>query len=154
MTVTNLIKRTVGQPNLLSFFRLVTGIILMVKSISFIRDTAQAKMDIQQTGIGVFSQNAEILAFIVAYLGLLCGFLITVGLFTRVAAIAQIPVLVVAVFFVNSKNISDNVFEFIISMIVLLLLVLFAIKGSGLLSADEYFRRGAAFDEEAKHGFP
>lgn len=154
MTATNLLKRTVGQPNLLSVLRLVAGLILSYKAISFIRDTAEAKMYIQQTGIGVFSRNAEMLAFLVAYLGLLCGFFITVGLFTRFAAIAQIPVLLVAVFFINSKNIGDHVFEFILSMFVLLLLILFAIKGSGPLSADEYFRRGAAYDEEAKHGFP
>jgi hypothetical protein len=50
----------------------------------------------------------------------------------------------VAILFVNIKNIDRNVFQLILSLVVFLLLILFAIKGSGTLSADEYFRRGAA----------
>jgi hypothetical protein len=41
---------------------------------------------------------------------------------------------------VNSKNLEQSTFEFILSIVVFLLLILFAIKGSGTLSADEYFR--------------
>jgi len=150
MTDVNTGKRIISPPNLFSFIRIAAGFILLYKSFNFIRDAAAAKMEIQQTGIGVFSQNAEALALVITYLGLLCGFFITVGLFTRVASVIQIPILIVAVFFVNIKNLGDNVFEFILSMIMLLLLVLFAIKGSGPFSADEYFRRGAASDARAK----
>jgi hypothetical protein len=46
------------------------------------------------------------------------------------------------------KNIERNTFELILTIIVLGLLILFAIKGSGPLSADEYFRRGAALDKK------
>jgi uncharacterized membrane protein YphA (DoxX/SURF4 family) len=64
----------------------------------------------------------------------------------------MIPIVIVAIFFVNIKNIEGNGFELILTIIVLILLFLFAIKGSGPLSADEYFRRGAAFDKNRGTG--
>jgi len=54
---------------------------------------------------------------------------------------------------VNLKNISYNTFEFILSLIALILLILFAIKGSGTFSADEYFRKGAAIDKKSGRAF-
>jgi putative oxidoreductase len=87
---------------------------------------------------------------VITSLGLLCGFFLTVGLFTRAAAIIQIPVLFVAVFFVNLPQVAGGAFELILSIVMLLLLFLFAIKGSGPCSADEYFRSGAAYDARAK----
>jgi len=106
----------------------------------FLRDTATLKSLIEQTGIETFSQSAATLALIVSILSLLCGLFIAVGLFTRVSSIVQIPILIVAIFFVNLKSTAENAFELVLSIIVLILLILFAIKGSGALSADEYFR--------------
>jgi uncharacterized membrane protein YphA (DoxX/SURF4 family) len=133
-------KTSTSQPAWLTIFRIALGMILFWKAILFIRDTTILQSLIGQTGIGIFSKNAEALAFVVAYLSLLCGVLILSGFFTRTASIVQIPILLIAVFFVNSKGIGDSAFELILSAIVLVLLILFAIKGSGTLSADEFFR--------------
>jgi uncharacterized membrane protein YphA (DoxX/SURF4 family) len=135
----------------LTFLRIVLGIILIWKGIVFIQDTAQLKSMIEQTGIGVFSQSSGALATVVSILSLLCGFFITVGLLTRISSIVQIPIVIVAIIFVNMKNIERDGFELILTIIVLLLLILFAIKGSGSLSADEYFRRGAAVDKKTRY---
>ena len=72
-------------------------------------------------------------------LRIMLGFILT-GLFTRTSCIIQIPILLVAIFFVNAKNIGQSGFELVISIVVLALMVLFAVKGSGTLSADEFFR--------------
>src|SRR3954470_9453830 len=90
----------------LTVLRILLGLIIFYKAITFIRNTAALKSLIEGTGLGVFSQNSEVLAFVIAYLSLLCGLFITVGLITRVASIIQIPILIVAVFLVNIKNIS------------------------------------------------
>ena len=95
---------------------------------------------IQRTGVGVFSQNSATLSFVVAYLSLLCGLFIASGLWTKVFSIIQIPVLIVAIFFVNVHRIDNGAFEMVMSVITLLLLIFFAIKGSGTLSGDEFFR--------------
>ena len=138
------------QPIVFTILRIALGLILFWKSFNFIRDTAIAQTLIEHTEVGVFSDNAKALALVITYLGLLCGFFILVGLFTRIAALVQIPVLIVAVFFVNIRTMGENKFEFFLSLITLLLLILFAVKGSGVFSADEYFRRGAAQDRQAK----
>ncbi|HRP58136.1 DoxX family protein [Agriterribacter sp.] len=144
------VKLNSRQPTVLTILRTALGLILFWKSFNFIRDTAIAQTLIEHTGVGVFSANAEALALVITYLGLLCGFFIFIGLFTRIASVIQIPVLIVAVFFVNIQSMGENKFEFFLSLITLLLLILFAIKGSGVFSADEYFRQGAAKDRDAK----
>ena len=138
------------QPSWLTILRVALGLVLLYKAFNFIRIQGRAQMLVEQTGIGIFSRNSETFALIVTILSLVCGFFLTVGLFTRLSSIVQIPVLIVAVLFVNFKNMDTNLFELILSIVALLLLILFAIKGSGFLSADEYFRRGAALDRESK----
>ena len=146
----NTVKLNSRQPSVFTILRVALGLILFWKSFNFIRDTAIAQTLIEHTGVGVFSSNAEVLALVITYLGLLCGFFIFIGLFTRIASVVQIPVLIVAVFFVNIQSIGENKFEFFLSLITLLLLIIFAIKGSGVFSADEYIRQGAAQDRKAK----
>lgn len=133
-------KTQISQPAWLTILRIALGLILFWKAIIFIRDTTLLQTMIENTRIGIFSKNAEALSFIVAYLTLLCGLFILSGLFTRTSSIVQIPILIVAIFFVNSKDIGQSSFELIVSVIVLVLLIVFAIKGSGTLSADEFFR--------------
>ena len=91
--------------------------------------------------IGVIDKNSEWIAFLITYLNLLGGLFIAVGLFTKTSCIIQIPILIGAVFFVNTRQgLNQTNSELILSVIVLILLIIFAIKGSGVISADEYFR--------------
>ncbi len=141
MAETNITEKTnYNQPRWLTVLRIALGLILMWKGVNFIRDTALLKNMIQQTGVEVFSQNSAVLVFIVTFFNLLGGLFIAVGLFTKTSSIIQIPILITAAFFVNIKIAGESSSELILSVIVLLLLILFAIKGSGSLSADEYFR--------------
>jgi len=133
-------KTNYNQPRWLTVLRIALGLILMWKGVNFIRDTALLNNMIQQTGLQAFSNNSEILSFLVAYINMLGGLFIACGLFTRTSSIVQIPILVTATFFVNIKVANESSFELVLSVIVLLLLILFAIKGSGVISADEYFR--------------
>ncbi|MDP4212975.1 MAG: DoxX family protein [Bacteroidota bacterium] len=140
MTITNVTEKTNEQPRWLTIVRAALGLILIYKGVSFIRGTAVLKSMIQQTGVEMFSQNSDTLVFVITFFNLLGGLFIAVGLFTRTCSIVLIPLLIIADFFVNIKAVNNNIFELILSIIVLLLLVLFAVKGSGALSADEYFR--------------
>ena len=133
-------RTNIMQPAWMTLFRVVLGLILFWKGISFIRDTELLKSLVSRTGIGAFSQNSEVISFIVAYLSLLCGLFILSGLFTRTSCIVQIPIVFIALFFVNLRGTGDNRLEIVLSIIVLILLIIFAIKGSGTISADEFFR--------------
>jgi len=136
------------RPSWLTIFRVALGIILIWKGINFIRNTAELNSIIEKTDIDLFSKRAGLLASTVSVLSLMCGFFITVGLFTRLSCIIQIPIVIAAIILINSKNIESNSFELFLTIVVFVLLVVFAIKGSGPLSADEYFRRGAEFDKK------
>lgn len=141
--------KNANQPTWLTFIRVLLGLILLWKGYNFIRDIAELKSLISQTGVGVFTQNMNILAILISILTLLCGVFITVGFFTRLSCLIQLPIVVMAIIFVNIKNIDRNAFELVLTIIVFILLILFALKGSGKLSADEYFRRGAEVDKSS-----
>lgn len=140
MQESNVTERTHIQPLWLSVLRIVLGLFLIWKGIVFVRDTALLQHLIEGTDVGVFSSNSSTLSFIVAYLTLLCGLFIATGLWTKASSIVQIPILIIAVFFVNIHRIDTSPVELVLSIITLGLLILFAIKGSGTLSADEFFR--------------
>ena len=134
-------KTSITQPRWLTILRVALGLILFWKGITFIRDSSDLQLLLQRMSIGVVDKNSQVIAFIITYVNLLGGLFITVGLFTKTSSIIQIPILIGAVFFVNTKNgLNQSTGELILSAIVLVLLILFAIKGSGVLSADEYFR--------------
>ncbi len=133
-------KTSATQPRWLTIVRIALGFILFWKGINFIRDTSLLQSMISHTGVGMFDKNSSWLAFIITYINILGGLFILVGLFTRTSSIIQIPILIGAVFLVNMKQAGNSGFELVLSIIVLVLLVIFAYKGSGALSADEYFR--------------
>jgi uncharacterized membrane protein YphA (DoxX/SURF4 family) len=129
------------QPKWLVILRAALGLILFWKGISFMHDSSALESMVQKTGINMFGANAQTISFIVTYANLLGGFLVIVGLFTKWACIVQIPILLGAIILVNVKaGMSASNSELLLSIVVFILLVVFAIKGSGVISADEYFR--------------
>ncbi len=141
-TITNIEKKdSVTQPKWLTLLRVAVGLILFWKGISFIQDSSRLEAMVQSTGINIFDENAQTVSFLISYLNLLGGFFIAVGLFTRWASLVQIPILIGAIVFVNLKSgLSLSNLELMLSILVLILLTVFVIKGSGVISADEYFR--------------
>ena len=134
-------KASLNQPRWLTIVRIALGLILFWRGITFIRDSSDLQLMLHRAAIGVVDKNTEWMAFLITYINLLGGLFIIAGLFTKTSCMVQIPILFGAVFFVNTKNgLNQSTTELILSAVVLLLLILFAIKGSGVLSADEYFR--------------
>jgi len=130
-----------NQPRWLTLFRIILGFIILWKGFTFFKDSIAVETMVKGGSIELLSKNSEIIAFIITYTNLLGGFFIMVGLFTRWMCIIQIPILLGAILFVNiNEGMSLTNVELILSVIVLILLIVFVIKGSGLISADEYFR--------------
>jgi putative oxidoreductase len=86
------------------------------------------------------------LAPIVPYIHIVCGALLAIGLFPRIAAIVNIPILLAAVFMVHTPELHTlrgrEGFEF--SALVLFLLCLIAVRGAGPLSVMRMWRRAPA----------
>ena len=142
MKQVNVTERTsLNQPRWLTLLRVLLGLVLFWKGITFIYEYADLQGILHRMAIDVVDKNASWMAFLITYINLLGGLFITVGLFTRTSCLVQIPILMGAVFFVNNRQgLNQPLYELIVSAVVLVLLIIFAIKGSGVLSADEYFR--------------
>ncbi|MFD2515428.1 DoxX family protein [Pontibacter locisalis] len=127
------------HPMWLDFLRVGLGIFLMVKGFMFVQDTEALFSIMRKSQFPWVSMG---LAHYVAFAHLVGGFLIALGLITRVAILFQLPILLGAVFFINPERgfYSENT-ELWASIIVLVLLVFFLIFGSGKFSVDRLIRK-------------
>ena len=76
---------------------------------------------------------------------LIGGFLLAIGFFTRLASLLQIPILYGAVFMIHLKQGLLSVGQSLeLSVLVLMLLLLYFIFGSGVLSVDNYLKKKKA----------
>ena len=129
------------KPKWLTLLRVVLGIIILLKGISFFQDSASLTAMLQTPGFEILNKNVTAIAFFITYFNLLGGVFLIVGFLTRWIAILQIPILIGAVIFVNIEDgIKFSNSELALSVLCLVLLIVFLIKGSGTISADEFFR--------------
>ncbi|MCZ4225577.1 DoxX family protein [Pedobacter rhodius] len=140
----------VHQTKWLDFLRIILGLVIFGKGVSFISDTTTLQNLITDNNVFGFSGVLISVAIhLVAFAHLVGGILITLGLVTRFAVVIQIPILMFAVFFVNlTKGFSMPNSELWLSVLVLLLLILFWVIGSGPLSVDEGLKnkKGRRYD--------
>lgn len=127
-------------PRWLTFLRIAVGLVLIAKGISFFHDSSTLEKMIHDRGWGIFENNAQTMSVLITYANLLGGVFIATGLFTRWISVIQIPLLIGAVVFNVQEGVSFSNTEFFLSAITLLLLCVFVVKGSGPISADEFFR--------------
>jgi putative oxidoreductase len=124
----------------LDFVRIYLGLGLVAKGIQFIVNSDFTGMSLMKNGqldllMGIMSHYIPV-AHIAG------GLLLAAGLITRVAALAQVPILLGAVFFVHLPEglfTRGQTLEF--ALLVLFLLSVFMLAGGGPLSLDRYFER-------------
>jgi len=121
--------------------RIVLGIILFLKGISFISDTTYLT---KLVGGIHFDLWSVMIVHYVAFAHLMGGLLIALGCLTRLMIILQLPILIGAVFFVNIRQgFSPLNSELWLSLIVLGLMLTFLVLGSGRFSMDDYMKQNA-----------
>lgn len=126
------------QPQWLVFVRVALGLCLLAKGISFIRNSTMLQEILTTSSI---PKSFSWLAYFIPWAHLCGGFLIVIGLFTRLAVIVQIPILLGAIIFVNTKSgIYSGGSDLLFSIIVLVLLVFFLVEGSGSYSVDRQIK--------------
>jgi len=129
------------HPWVLDIVRIILGLFLMNKGIVFLEDSGYLRdLILEKEAINQPPALISAIVFYVSYIHVLGGGLMALGLFTRLWAILQLPVVFGAVFLVNI--IRPFVFaELWLSIIVLSLLTLFIIIGSGPISLDRLLKR-------------
>ena len=127
----------------LDVLRMVLGVIILLKGIAFVSNIDSLReLFVQNRVYGFSGLMAMALTHIVAFVHLVGGILIILGLVTRFAVVIQIPILIGAVFFVNiAKGFSMLNSELWLSVLVLMLLILFWVVGSGPYSVDYWMKK-------------
>ena len=128
------------HPRFLDIIRILLGIFLLLKGLGFMDNTANLKYLIEtRSDITVAPWLLMILVYYVTFVHMVGGTLIAMGIMTRFSAIMQIPVVFGAVFFINFLQSPFNT-DMASSVTALVLLVLFAIIGSGRWSIENYLK--------------
>ena len=125
------------RDNWLDCVRIYLGLGLFARGLLLITNTSTGYVVelIQRSGQGWLTQGAILHYVMLAHF--VGGLLLTIGFMTRLAALAQVPILVGAVFVIHGQ---DGLFalgqslEF--SALVLVLLCVFTVAGAGKLSLD------------------
>lgn len=132
-------SRTSGRVSWMDYLRIALGIIILAKGISFVNDREAVRSLIEQTHFQLSIWGA---VHYVVFTHLVGGIFIILGFQTRLACILLLPVLVGAVFFVNiTYGFGFLNSELWLSVIVLLLLMVFMIRGSGNYSLDRMMNK-------------
>lgn len=128
------------HPRFLDIIRILLGIFLLLKGLGFMDNTANLKYLIEsRADITVAPWVLMLLVYYVTFVHMVGGTLIAMGIMTRFSAIMQIPVVFGAVFFINVLQSPFNT-DLASSVVALILLVLFAIIGSGRWSIENYLK--------------
>ena len=122
----------------IEFLRIFLGGLLFIKGYFFIENINEIYGLIEEN----MAYSSFAIAHYVAIAHLVGGLMLVFGLYTRLASIVQLPVLIGAVFFIDTQNTmlaTGSQFEY--SLVVLVLLLVFMIYGGGKWSADHQIIR-------------
>jgi uncharacterized membrane protein YphA (DoxX/SURF4 family) len=137
------------HPRWLIFPRLLLGVILQAKGIAFMSNATLVENLVSGSYL---SGHAHALQIIISTANMLGGFLIMIGLQTRLMCLIQVPILIGAVIFINAqKSGFAPQSELGLAILSLLLTILFLIEGSGPLSLDAYFYRNKNRDDQGRN---
>jgi len=125
----------------IEFLRIFLGGLLFIKGYFFIENINEI--------YGLIEENMQYSSFMIAHYvavaHLVGGLMLLFGLYTRLATLVQLPVLIGAVFFIDAQDTmlaTGSQFEY--SLVVLVLLLVFMIYGGGKWSADHKIIRRKA----------
>jgi putative oxidoreductase len=132
--------------------RVLVGLIILSKGIAFISRTDVLQDWIRNSTFGFSGLMAMVVIHTVAFVHLVGGLLIIIGLVTRFAAVIQMPILIGAIFFVNAAHgLTFLNSELWLSVVVLALLIVIWVCGSGPFSVDNWMNTTyKAYNREPK----
>lgn len=130
---------TTHQYAWLAVLRVLLGLIIFIKGISFIANNEEVLSMVADSRLAF---GSFIIVHYVIMVHIPGGLMIMAGLKTRIAILFQLPVLIGAVVFINAQHgIFSMDSELWLSIIVLALLLFFCVYGSGPYSMDSYMER-------------
>ncbi|HMI60603.1 MAG TPA: DoxX family protein [Puia sp.] len=140
------------HPRWLVFLRIALGLFLFAKGITFMHDT-QLLERVIYGGQSPQENTTHFLPILICWANLLSGFLLMVGLATRLVALIQVPILIGAIVFITAQKGGGYMpqSELWLAILTLLLVILFFIEGSGPISLDAYFKNNRSRDSQGRN---
>ena len=128
-----------------SLIRIILGVALLVRGLILLSDPAAISELAGQNELYWWFSYITIIHII-------AGLLLTLGLLTRVASLLQIPILAGAVFFIHMRQgLLTEGQSLELSALVLVLLIIYFLFGSGSLSLDNFIaKRKSTLKSETK----
>ncbi len=134
-------KWDITHPIGFAIIRAILGLCLATRGIYFLQNAQLLENTIRDSSLNNLNVDVP-LAMIITWVHLLGGTFIILGLFTRIAVWAQIPVVIGAIIFINVKNLMFPAYaDLILAIVILLLLVVFVVEGGGKFSMDYFVKR-------------
>jgi uncharacterized membrane protein YphA (DoxX/SURF4 family) len=118
--------------------RVFLGLILVAKGVVFLSNADELRSIILESR---FRAGTAFLVSYVTFAHLFGGVFIIIGLFTRVVALLQLPILIGALFFILPAQGMLFNGEFFLSVLVLLLIIYTLMVGPGEMSMDDYLKK-------------
>lgn len=117
------------HPLWLDIVRILLGAFLCYKGVDFLMNMGQM-LNLMTNRMSFGSFAALLMSNYISFAHLLGGILLIMGVLTRFACLLNIPILLGAVFFVNT-TLYRPFSEVLVSILILLMLILFLIVGNG-----------------------
>lgn len=125
-----------NHPKWLDYFRILLGLVLVWKGITFYTNMEAFSQLMRGAMLGT-AVSISLLAHVIIMMHILGGIAIALGTHTRLFCLLNLPILIGAVFFINSSaGIFKPYNEFWISALVLIGLICFIVEGNGVLSVE------------------
>jgi len=130
------------HPGWLDVFRMLLGLVLVWKGVEFALNLDAFSKVMARTGL-ITSLGISMSAHLIIFIHLIGGLMIAIGTHTRASCLFQIPILLIAVFYVNlPEHVFKPYSEFWLSVAVLVGLLFFLVEGNGPLSVErEQYRK-------------
>ncbi|MEY4573594.1 MAG: hypothetical protein RLZ10_2885 [Bacteroidota bacterium] len=118
--------------NILFLFRVALGLMLFIKGINFIRNDGILRQVLSEAAL---IKKLSILELLIPLVHILGGFFILIGIYTRKAAMVQLPLVIGAIFvLLNAREYAFFNTEMFFAITILLLLLLYLKFGDGFYS--------------------
>jgi uncharacterized membrane protein YphA (DoxX/SURF4 family) len=124
------------HPRWIDILRIILGLVLIWKGVEFALNLNAFSVLMAKSKLAT-SFGISLSAHLIIVIHIIGGLMITIGTQTRSSCLFQIPILLVAVFFVNfPSHVFKPYSEFWLSVSVLVGLIFFLVEGNGPLSVD------------------
>lgn len=130
-----MVRKSIMKKNsvttLLLLFRIILGFTLFIKGINFVSNQEFLERLISNTAL---LKNLSFLKIVIPFIHILGGFLILIGVYSRLMILIQLPIIIAAIVFLLISGGMSYYREIVFAFIILILLMSYLKFGDGFYS--------------------